>query len=155
MIYNHLTPKVMYMDYLLISSNKMLIVQINLRIIQIIVMNRMKGIQMSQNDLIKTIRMNYLFDFYQALLTDKQRNYLELFYLQDYSLSEIADTFDVSRQAVYDNIRRTGDLVEDYEMKLGLYQNFEKRQNIYEAIKKHIDEPEIIKQYLQTLEDLE
>ena len=99
--------------------------------------------------------MNYLFDFYQSLLTEKQRNYLELFYLQDYSLSEIADTFDVSRQAVYDNIRRTGDLVEDYDMKLGLYQNFEKRQNIYEAIKKHIDEPEIIKQYLQTLEDLE
>ena len=110
---------------------------------------------MSKNDLVKTLRMNYLFDFYQALLTKKQRNYLELFYLQDYSLSEIADTFDVSRQAVYDNIRRTGDLVEDYEMKLGLYQNFEKRQNIYEAIKKHIDEPEIIKQYLQTLEDLE
>ncbi len=124
-------------------------------IIQIARMYRMKAIQMTQNDLIKTIRMNYLFDFYQSLLTEKQRNYLELFYLQDYSLSEIADTFDVSRQAVYDNIRRTGDLVEDYEMKLGLYQNFEKRQNIYEAIKKHIDEPEIIKQYLQTLEDLE
>ncbi|WP_192947105.1 putative DNA-binding protein [Staphylococcus cohnii] len=110
---------------------------------------------MSQNDLIKTIRMNYLFDFYQSLLTEKQRNYLELFYLQDYSLSEIADTFDVSRQAVYDNIRRTGDLVEDYEEKLGLYQNFEKRQNIYEAIKKHIEEPEKIKHYLQALEDLE
>ena len=124
-------------------------------IIQITWMYGMKAIKMSQNDLIKTIRMNYLFDFYQSLLTEKQRNYLELFYLQDYSLSEIADTFDVSRQAVYDNIRRTGDLVEDYEMKLGLYQNFEKRQNIYEAIKKHIDEPEIIKQYLQTLEDLE
>ena len=124
-------------------------------IIQIARMYRMKAIQMTQNDLIKTIRMNYLFDFYQSLLTEKQRNYLELFYLQDYSLSEIADTFDVSRQAVYDNIRRTGDPVEDYEMKLGLYQNFEKRQNIYEAIKKHIDEPEIIKQYLQTLEDLE
>ena len=70
---------------------------------------------MGQNDLVKTLRMNYLFDFYQSLLTNKQRNYLELFYLEDYSLSEIADTFNVSRQAVYDNIRRTGDLVEDYE----------------------------------------
>ncbi|WP_147641356.1 putative DNA-binding protein [Staphylococcus nepalensis] len=110
---------------------------------------------MSQNDLIKTIRMNYLFDFYQALLTDKQRNYLELFYLQDYSLSEIADTFDVSRQAVYDNIRRTGDLVEDYEAKLGLYQNFGKRQNIYEQMKQYVNDPEKIKQYLQSLEDLE
>ena len=53
---------------------------------------------------------------------------MELFYLRDYSLSEIADTFEVSRQAVYDNIRRTGDLVEDYETKLGLYRRFEKRQ---------------------------
>ncbi|MEB7721187.1 putative DNA-binding protein [Staphylococcus equorum] len=110
---------------------------------------------MSQNDLIKTIRMNYLFDFYQSLLTNKQINYLELFYLQDYSLSEIADTFDVSRQAVYDNIRRTGDLVEDYEKKLGLYQNFEQRQKLYEHIKQHINDPEKIKQYIQALEDLE
>ena len=45
-------------------------------------------------------------------------------------MSEIADTFDVSRQAVYDNIRRTGDLVEDYETKLGLYRNFEQRQKL-------------------------
>ncbi|MDK9865191.1 MULTISPECIES: putative DNA-binding protein [Staphylococcus] len=110
---------------------------------------------MSQNDLIKTIRMNYLFDFYQSLLTNKQRNYLELFYLQDYSLSEIADTFDVSRQAVYDNIRRTGDLVEDYEEKLGLYRNFEQRQKTYEHMKQHINDPEKIKQYIQALEDLE
>lgn len=110
---------------------------------------------MSRNDLIKTIRMNYLFDFYQALLTKKQRNYLELFYLQDYSLSEIADTFDVSRQAVYDNIRRTGDLVEDYETKLGLYKNFELRQAIYEQMKLHVNDSEKIKQYIQALEDLE
>ncbi|MDG0844191.1 putative DNA-binding protein [Staphylococcus equorum] len=110
---------------------------------------------MSQNDLIKTIRMNYLFDFYQSLLTNKQRNYLELFYLQDYSLSEIADTFDVSRQAVYDNIRRTGDLVEDYEEKLGLYRNFEQRQKLYEHMKQHINDSEKIKQYIQELEDLE
>ena len=41
---------------------------------------------MGQNDLVKTLRMNYLFDFYQSLLTNKQRNYLELFYLEDYSL---------------------------------------------------------------------
>ncbi len=75
---------------------------------------------MGQNDLVKTLRMNYLFDFYQSLLTNKQRNYLELFYLEDYSLSEIADTFNVSRQAVYDNIRRTGDLVEDYEKEIGI-----------------------------------
>src|SRR5699024_10143027 len=116
---------------------------------------KLKVIQMSQNDLIKTIRMNYLFDFYQSLLTKKQRNDLELFYLQDYSLSEIADTFDVSRQAVYDNIRRTSELVEQYEEKLGLYRNVEQRQNLYEHIKEHINNPEKIETYIQALEDLE
>ncbi|MBM6507136.1 MULTISPECIES: putative DNA-binding protein [Staphylococcus] len=110
---------------------------------------------MSQNDLVKTLRMNYLFDFYQSLLTDKQRNYLELFYLQDYALSEIADTFIVSRQAVYDNIRRTGDLVEDYEAKLGLYKRFEQRRDIYNQMKQSLDKPELLKQYIDQLEELE
>ena len=107
---------------------------------------------MSQNDLVKTLRMNYLFDFYQSLLTDKQRNYLELFYLQDYALSEIADTFNVSRQAVYDNIRRTGDLV---ETKLGLYKRFEQRRDIYDKMKQSLDKPELLKQYIDQLEELE
>ncbi|HGZ7144732.1 TPA: putative DNA-binding protein [Staphylococcus aureus] len=110
---------------------------------------------MGQNDLVKTLRMNYLLDFYQSLLTNKQRNYLELFYLEDYSLSEIADTFNVSRQAVYDNIRRTGDLVEDYEKKLELYQKFEQRREIYDEMKQHLSNPEQIQRYIQQLEDLE
>lgn len=110
---------------------------------------------MGQNDLVKTLQMNYLFDFYQSLLTNKQRNYLELFYLEDYSLSEIADTFNVSRQAVYDNIRRTGDLVEDYEKKLELYQKFEQRREIYDEMKQHLSNPEQIQRYIQQLEDLE
>ncbi|HAR5379461.1 TPA: putative DNA-binding protein [Staphylococcus aureus] len=110
---------------------------------------------MGQNDLVKTLRMNYLFDFYQSLLTNKQRNYLELFYLEDYSLSEIADTFNVSRQAVYDNIRRTGDLVEDYEKKLELYQKFEQRREIYDEMKQHLSNPEQIQRYIKQLEDLE
>lgn len=47
------------------------------------------------------------FEFYAALLTDKQMNYIELYYADDYSLAEIAEEFGVSRQAVYDNIKRT------------------------------------------------
>lgn len=37
----------------------------------------------------KTTRMNFLFDFYQALLTDKQRAYMELYYLDDLSLGKL------------------------------------------------------------------
>ena len=86
-------------------------------------------------DLKKTMRMNYLFDFYQQLLTEKQRNYLECYYLDDESLSEIAETFEVSRQAVYDNIRRTDELLEDYEQKLKLYEKFEERKQIIQQLK--------------------
>lgn len=110
---------------------------------------------MGQNDLVKTLRMNYLFDFYQSLLTNKQKNYLELFYLQDYSLSEIADTFEVSRQAVYDNIRRTGDLVEDYEAKLNLYEKFEQRRKIYDDMKQTLNDSKKLEQYINQLEELE
>ena len=110
---------------------------------------------MGKNDLVKTLRMNYLFDFYQTLLTEKQRNYLELFYLRDYSLSEIAETFDVSRQTVYDNIRRTGDLVEDYEAKLNLYEKFEQRRKIYDDMKQTLNDSKKLEQYINQLEELE
>lgn len=63
----------------------------------------------------KTMRMNYLYDFYQALLTPKQRSYMSLYYLDDYSLGEIAEQYEVSRQAVYDNIKRTEAMLEEYE----------------------------------------
>jgi len=75
----------------------------------------------------KTTRMNFLFDFYQALLTDKQRSYMELYYLDDHSLGEIAESYGVSRQAVYDNIRRTEAMLEEYEEKLCLLDKFQKR----------------------------
>nr|WP_106784148.1 putative DNA-binding protein [Lysinibacillus timonensis] len=78
----------------------------------------------------KTTRMNFLFDFYQALLTDKQRSYMELYYLDDHSLGEIAESYKVSRQAVYDNIRRTEAMLEEYEDKLRLFEKFEHRQQI-------------------------
>lgn len=71
--------------------------------------------------------MNFLFDFYQALLTDKQRSYMELYYLDDHSLGEIAESYGVSRQAVYDNIRRTEAMLEEYEEKLCLLDKFQKR----------------------------
>ncbi len=50
----------------------------------------------------KVLRIAELYDFYGALLTDKQRRCLEMHYLSDDSLAEIAEEFGVSRQAVHD-----------------------------------------------------
>ncbi|WAA13906.1 putative DNA-binding protein [Fervidibacillus halotolerans] len=78
----------------------------------------------------KTTRMNYLYDFYQELLTSKQRDYMSFYYLDDFSLGEIAEQFSVSRQAVYDNIKRTEAILEQYEKKLHLYEKFLKRRQL-------------------------
>lgn len=80
----------------------------------------------------KTNRMNALFEFYAALLTDKQMNYIELYYADDYSLAEIAEEFGVSRQAVYDNIKRTEKILEAYEMKLHMYSDYIVRSEIFD-----------------------
>ncbi|MBE4908756.1 putative DNA-binding protein [Bacillus luteolus] len=83
----------------------------------------------------KTTRINYLFDFYQSLLTPKQRSYMILYYLDDFSLGEIAEEYEVSRQAVYDNIRRTEVMLEEYEEKLLLFQKFQERQQLFQQLK--------------------
>ncbi len=105
----------------------------------------------------KTTRMNFLFDFYQALLTEKQRSYMELYYLDDHSLGEIAESYDISRQAVYDNIRRTEAMLEEYEDKLGLLEKFQQRQRILQeltdAIKDGSTEKEAILALVEQLKE--
>ncbi len=101
----------------------------------------------------KTMRMNYLYDFYQMLLTDKQRSYMSLYYLDDYSLGEIADEYEVSRQAVYDNIKRTEAMLEEYEAKLMLLNKFQKRQLLIEKLREHADAQML--PILEALEELE
>ncbi|WP_373279203.1 putative DNA-binding protein [Halalkalibacter okhensis] len=102
--------------------------------------------------------MNYLFDFYQSLLTQKQRKYMSLYYLDDFSLGEIAEEFEVSRQAVYDNIKRTEAMLEDYEKKLMLLSKFEKRTELLTQMKSAVEKnatPEEIMSLLDSLEKLD
>ncbi|HLR75612.1 MAG TPA: putative DNA-binding protein [Virgibacillus sp.] len=84
----------------------------------------------------KTMRLNYLFDFYQTLLTPKQREYMKLYYLEDYSLVEISEYASVSRQAVYDNLKRTEAILESYEEKLRLYEKFDQRIQLLKELER-------------------
>jgi uncharacterized protein len=88
----------------------------------------------------KTTRMNFLYDFYQSLLTPKQSSYMSLYYLDDYSLGEIAEEYEISRQAVYDNIKRTEAMLEEYEEKLLLFQKFQERSKLIAEIKNILNE---------------
>lgn len=77
-------------------------------------------------------------DFYGPLLTDKQRMIWDLHYDQDLSLVEIAEVEKISRQAVYDLLKRTEKILRGYEAKLGLVQRFlseqEKLINVKEQL---------------------
>ena len=61
-----------------------------------------------------------LLDFYGALLTEKQRECFDLHYNEDLSLSEIAEQCGISRQGVWDNIRRAEATLHEIEEKTGL-----------------------------------
>ncbi|GEK32591.1 putative DNA-binding protein [Kurthia sibirica] len=99
----------------------------------------------------KTTRMNFLFDFYEALLTDKQRSYMQLYYLDDLSLGEIAESYGISRQAVYDNIRRTEAMLEEYEIKLALFHKFKKRQRVTDQLIKSLSAAQLTNEEIISL----
>lgn len=80
----------------------------------------------------KKVYYNYLYDYYSGLFTDKQREYFEAYYFQDFSLAEIAENNDVSRNAVFGQIKIVEEKLEFYEEVLGLYK---KSLEIKELIK--------------------
>lgn len=67
----------------------------------------------------KKFSIGYLLDFYGALLTGKQREALDMYYNMDYSLSEIAAEFGVTRQCVHRFILQGEKRVEEMESILG------------------------------------
>ncbi len=73
-------------------------------------------------------------DFYGPLLTEKQQNVLCMHYENDWSLSEIANDMHISRQAVYDMVKRAESLLEEYEQRLGLVEKFQRSRSRLEEL---------------------
>lgn len=67
-----------------------------------------------------------LYDLYGGLLTDKQRLYFEDYYYMDLSITEIAQNYSISRNGVFDQLKRTTKLLEEYENILKLKNKFKK-----------------------------
>lgn len=72
----------------------------------------------------KIVEQGLLYDFYGELLTEHQRKIYEDAVYNDLSLSEIAQEQGISRQGVHDLIKRCNNLLEDYESKLHLVEQF-------------------------------
>ena len=80
-----------------------------------------------------------LFEYYKNLLTEKQIETFVCYYNEDYSLSEIADLYGTSRNAVWDTLKKVISLLENYEDKLKLYSKDQKLSGYLNELKNHVD----------------
>ncbi len=84
-----------------------------------------------------------LFDFYGTLLTEKQQNYFKDYYFNNLSLSEIAENYEITRNAIHNQLREAKEKLEYYEKNLQLIDKQKKVKKIYlevtdEKIKKEL-----------------
>ena len=82
----------------------------------------------------QTYRMTMLFDFYGETLTERQKEFFDLYYNEDLSLAEIAENYGISRQGVRDVIVRAEAIMTDLEDKTGLMKRFMLMQQQVQAI---------------------
>lgn len=82
------------------------------------------------------IRVNSLLDYYEKLLSEKQKKICDYYFREDYSLNEIAEMEGVSRSAVHDTVKRCVKDLEEYEDKLHCFASSQKRMRLYEKIRK-------------------
>ena len=69
----------------------------------------------------KFVYLNLLFDIYGELLTEKQQLYFKEYYFLNLSLGEIASKYDVSRNAIYHQLKIIEEKLMFYEEKLKIY----------------------------------
>lgn len=80
---------------------------------------------------------NDLYDIYSTLLTEKQREYFEDYYFENLSFSEMAENYNVSRNAIFKQIKITKEKLDEFEAALNLYT---KKQKILSMIENTNDE---------------
>lgn len=82
----------------------------------------------------ETMHIQALYDFYGVLLTEKQQAYFEGYYHKDYSITELSENNQVSRNAVFDQLKRVEQKLIEYESKLHLLEKRSARQSVAEHI---------------------
>lgn len=105
----------------------------------------------------KRSRIILLKDFYGPLLTEKQQDVMNLHYENDWSVAEIADYMKITRQGVYDILKRAESALKEYEHLLRLVGRFmETRHRLQEVYELILKQPEEMAKYkaLQILEEI-
>lgn len=82
----------------------------------------------------KNLNISTLLDYYGNMITDKQREAMEYYYNEDYSLSEISEHLGITRQGVRDNIKRGEVYLLELDEKLKFSEKFQKVSNLAEEI---------------------
>ena len=107
----------------------------------------------------KILEQSLLYDFYGELLTPHQKSIYEDFVLNDLSLGEIAEERNISRQAVYDIVKRCKKQLEGSEQKLHLLERFTKVKESVESIhakaEEILQEPENTKRRFECAREIE
>ena len=85
----------------------------------------------------EVLYFNELYDLYSGLLTEKQRVYFEDYYFNNLSFSEMAENYDVSRNAIFKQLHIVIDKLKEYE---GILKLHEKRKKFEEIVKTVSDE---------------
>ncbi len=82
----------------------------------------------------KKLFISQLYDFYGALLTEKQQYAVEMYYNDDLSLSEIAESIGITRQGVRDQLKHAEEFLISCENKLGFAEKIRKVLSLSEQI---------------------
>ncbi|MBE5961223.1 MAG: DNA-binding protein [Lachnospiraceae bacterium] len=98
-------------------------------------MNDNNSKEVRNDKLQEILELSLLYDFYGELLGDHKKQIFEDYILNDLSLSEIADEAGISRQGVYDIVKRCSKKLKEYEEKLCLVKKFQTTKDKINQIK--------------------
>lgn len=104
----------------------------------------------------KNIEITLLYDIYGKILTEKQRQIFEEYYVYNLSLREIAQNRNISYQGVRDSIKTSEHMLLEWEEKVGMLPVLNKLEKISQIVTESADlneKREVIQKLLKSEDD--
>ncbi len=103
----------------------------------------------------KDLKLAPLVELYSSVLTEKQREVIELYYFEDLSLAEIAEHGNISRQGVRDAIKRGETIIAELEAQLGFIKKKQQTDAAFDEIRSEANDIVIMSQRLASSDRVE